>query len=61
MDYHWEKSDCWTDVKCALCRVIGKLGVKQLFRRKWNSKKGEKSNDDDCIVTLCEECFIRTR
>jgi len=61
MKYHWEKSDCWTDVQCELCHAIGKLGMKQYYRRKWDSKKFEESADDNCIVTLCEECFIRTR
>lgn len=69
MNYYWEKSNCWTDIKCALCGLHGVFnkdgsigsGDRPYFSRKWNSKKWEDSSDDDCIVTLCEECFIKTR
>lgn len=59
---YWEKSKGWINPICEMCRNVDSSIKQEVFRRKFSRRIDlEPQNDDPCIVTLCEECFIKSR
>jgi hypothetical protein len=57
---YWEKSVGFVGAVCELCGNSNSLN--EVFRRKFNRREDlEPQNDDPCLITLCEKCFIKSR